>query len=186
MKLTVITSNPGKLKEFRSALDAIGIETDHTRIPYEEIQTPDPEDVVKAGMEEIRAKGMSNFIIDDSGLFIDSMDGFPGVYSAYVQNTIGNAGILKLMNGETGRGAEFRCCIGCDIGGRTMIVTGICRGTILEKERGEEGFGFDPLFSADGTRSFAEMPIEEKNKISHRGTAIGMLAEELKKLCGKQ
>ena len=181
MKLKVITSNPGKVAEYARSFSEIGIEMEHLRLPYDEVQTSDLREVVGKGMDEIISKGVRDFIVDDSGLFIDSLRGFPGVWSAYAQKTIGNAGILKLMEGEQNRGAEFRCCIGCDIAGERVIVTGICRGSITQSERGSEGFGFDPIFTPDGNRTFAEIPIEEKNEVSHRGNAIRLMMEELRR-----
>lgn len=179
MKLKVITSNPGKVEEFRQAFEGLGIEMEHLHIPYDEPQTSELEGVVRKGLEEIRSKGYRDFIIDDSGMFVKALKGFPGVYSAYVQKTIGNGGVLQLMDGEEDRAAEFRCCIGCDIGGRTVIVTGVCKGTILREESGCGGFGYDPIFSPDGSRSFAEMSTDEKNTVSHRGNAIRLLREKL-------
>jgi XTP/dITP diphosphohydrolase len=132
-------------------------------------------------MDEIISKGVRNFIVDDTGLFIDSLKGFPGVWSAYAQKTIGNKGILKLMDGVEDRGAEFRCCIGCDIDGERIVVVGVCRGYITESEKGTDGFGFDPIFSPDGKLTFAEMSIEDKNLISHRGKAVRLLIQQLKK-----
>jgi len=182
MRLSVITSNPGKVLEYQRAFDKFGIETVHVKMPYDEIQSSDLEEVVRQGLAGLRAAGMSDFIIDDSGLFINCLGGFPGVWSAYVQKTIGNQGVLKLMGGVKDRSAEFRCCIGGCIGGMDIIVTGICAGVILEKERGAEGFGYDPIFSHDGGRSFAEIPVDEKNEISHRGSAIKLFVKELSHL----
>ena len=179
MKLKVITSNPGKVEEFRRAFADFGMEMEHAHIPYDEIQTSELEEVVRAGMKELRAQGLRDFIIDDSGMFVDALKGFPGVYSAYVQKTISNPGILTLMEGVEDRGAVFKCCIGCDIDGETFIVTGECRGTILEEARGDGGFGYDPIFSPDGRRSFAEITTEEKNTMSHRGNAFRLLREAL-------
>lgn len=181
MRLKVITSNPGKVREYQEELSGYGIEMEHLRHPYNEVQTSDLEEVVRKGMDAIEADGIRDFIIDDSGLFVDALKGFPGVWSAYVQKTIGNPGILKLMEGVEGRGAEFRCCIGCDIAGRRIVVTGVCRGVITEEERGSDGFGFDPVFSHDGERTFAEISMEEKNAVSHRGNAVRLLIEELKR-----
>ncbi len=180
MKLKVITSNPGKVAEYQKAFDELGIEMEHYRLPYDEVQTFDLEEVVEKGMDEIISKGVRNFIIDDTGLFIDSLKGFPGVWSAFVQKTIGNPGILKLMEGVKDRGAEFRCCIGCDIDGRRIVVTGVCRGFITDSEQGSEGFGYDPIFSPDGKLTFSEMSIEDKNRISHRGNAVRALIEQIK------
>ena len=182
MRIKIITSNLGKVKEFQAALSPLGLEVEHMRIPYDETQTSDLEEVVENGMEELRKKGLKDFIIDDSGLFVCDLKGFPGVYSSYVQKTIGNDGILDLMKERKNRDAEFRCCIGADIDGETIVVTGVCKGMMLKKPRGSEGFGFDPIFSADGERSFAELPMEEKNEISHRGIAIKLLIKELEKL----
>jgi len=182
MKLKVITSNPGKVAEFKKSLSDLGIEMEHLHIPYDEIQTSELEEVVKTGMKEIRSKGIRDFIIDDSGMFVDTLKGFPGVYSAYVQKTIGNKGILKLMENIDNRKATFKCCIGCDINGNTIIVTGECNGYILDHAVGSNGFGYDPIFSPDGKRSFAEISIEEKNTMSHRGNAVKLLKTELTKI----
>ena len=180
MKIKVITSNPGKVAEYQKAFDDLGIEMEHYRLPYDEVQTSDLQEVVNKGMDEIIAKGVRDFIVDDTGLFIDSLKGFPGVWSAYAQKTIGNKGILKLMDGVENRGAEFRCCIGCDIGGKRIVVVGVCRGVITDCEKGTDGFGFDPIFSPDGKLTFAEMSVEDKNKISHRGNAVRLLIDALR------
>lgn len=154
---------------------------EHFPHPYDEVQTSDLEEVVNKGMDTIVSEGIRDFIVDDSGLFVDSLKGFPGVWSAYAQKTIGNQGILRLMEGVEDRGAEFRCCIGCDIDGRRIVVTGICRGTITDGERGKDGFGFDPVFSHDGERTFAEIPLDEKNSVSHRGNAVKLLIAEMRR-----
>ena len=83
------------------------------------------------------------------------------------------------MEGVEDRSATFKCCIGCDIDGKTIIVTGKCEGSILFEEKGKEGFGYDPIFSPDGNRSFAEISVEEKNTMSHRGNAVKLLREAL-------
>lgn len=184
MKLTIVTSNLGKVKEFQNAFDDLGIELVHKHIEYDEVQSSDLEEVVAKGLKYLKEAGLSDFIIDDSGIFINSLKGFPGVWSAYVQNTIGNTGILKLMEDAEDRNAEFRCCIGCNISGKDIIVTGKCEGIILKKECGNDGFGFDPIFSPDGRRSFSEITVDEKNLISHRGNAIKMLITEIKRSLG--
>ncbi|MCL1810613.1 MAG: RdgB/HAM1 family non-canonical purine NTP pyrophosphatase [Methanomassiliicoccaceae archaeon] len=182
MRMTIITSNPGKVREYQHYFEGLGIETAHLNVPYDEIQSSDLEEVVRKGMDELKSKGISDFIIDDSGLFIDRLEGFPGVWSAYVQKTIGNEGILKLMGGVEERSAVFKCCIGCNMNGKDIIVTGTCNGVILEEERGTEGFGYDPIFSHDGQRSFAEVRTDEKNDFSHRGNAVRLLLAEMEKI----
>ncbi len=180
MRLSVVTHNPGKVKEYQNALGEYGIEMEHINREYDEVQTAYLEEVVDKGLKALHAAGLNNFMIDDSGLFVEALKGFPGVYSAYGQKTIGNAGILKLMEGIEDRRAVFKCCIGCMIGDETVIVTGMCPGVILECTRGDGGFGYDPIFSPDGEHSFAEIPLEEKNVISHRGAATRMLIDGLR------
>ncbi|MDD3398785.1 MAG: RdgB/HAM1 family non-canonical purine NTP pyrophosphatase [Candidatus Methanomethylophilaceae archaeon] len=181
MRLAVITSNPGKVEEYRAALSVLGIEMEHRRFPYMEPQVDDLNEVVRHGLEELRSQGLQDFIIDDSGLFVESLKGFPGVYSAYALKTLGNNGLLRLLDGQEQRRAEFQCCIGCSRDGMPdIVVRGSCQGVILTKEQGEGGFGFDPIFSPDGERSFAQMGTEEKNAMSHRGRAVQALAEALR------
>jgi len=182
MKLKVITSNPGKVVEYREALASFSIDTEHIRFPYEEIQSSELTEVVRYGMRTLKGLGLKDFIIDDSGMFVDALKGFPGVYSSYVQKTLGNAGILKLMENVKERKANFQCCIGCNINGSDIIVLGRCDGVILKEEKGTEGFGYDPIFSIDGKRSLAELSLKEKNKISHRGNAVSLLVKELNKM----
>lgn len=179
MKLKVITSNPGKVAEFQKMFGDLGIEMEHAKVPYDEVQTSELEEVVEKGMDALRSKGLKDFIIDDSGMFVNALKGFPGVYSAYVQKTVGNDGVLTLMEGIEDRSAVFKCCIGCDIDGETILVTGECPGVILHEARGTEGFGYDPIFSPDGKLSFAEIPLSDKNEISHRGNAVKLLRREL-------
>lgn len=183
MKLTVITSNPGKVEEYRSALSSLNIEMEHLKCTYAEPQVDSLEEVVISGIRELKSRGLKNFIIDDSGLFVEALKGFPGVYSAYALKTLGNQNLLKLMQGVPNRRANFQCCIGCSVEGYLdIVVSGCCKGTILDNARGEKGFGFDPIFSVDGFYSFAEIGIEEKNTISHRGLATLALAERLKNI----
>ena len=152
----------------------------HVNREYDEVQTAYLEEVVDKGIKQLAKEGLTDFLVDDSGLFINHFKGFPGVYSAYGQKTLGNKGILKLMEGVEDRGAVFKCCIGARIGDQTIIVTGQCPGEILLEERGTEGFGYDPIFSPDGVHSFAEIPTDEKNIISRRGVALRLFIDELK------
>ncbi|MGI6009395.1 MAG: RdgB/HAM1 family non-canonical purine NTP pyrophosphatase [Methanomethylophilus sp.] len=181
LKLGVVTHNPGKVREYQAALGGYGIEMVHINREYDEVQTAHLEEVVDKGMKQLHAEGLRDFMVDDSGLFINAFGGFPGVYSSFVQKTVGNGGVLKLMDGVEDRSATFRCCIGAWIGDERIVVTGICPGVITHSARGTDGFGYDPIFSPDGEKTFAEIPTDEKNIISHRGNAIRMLVDELRK-----
>ena len=181
MKLCAITSNLGKLEEFRAVLPEIEIV--HENIDCDEIQADTLEEVVMNCINQLRLKGHDNFILDDSGLFIDGLKGFPGVYSAYVLKTLENEGILKIMEGNEERVARFKCCIGACVMSKIIIAYGECQGKIAFKKSGRGGFGFDPIFIPDGyEESFAEMPPAEKNKISHRGNALRSFAEQFRAL----
>ncbi len=179
MRIKVITSNAGKMREYAQALEGLGLEVFQDSVPYDEIQADALEDVVGHGLRDLMMNEDS-FIIDDSGLFIDHLKGFPGVYSAYALKTLGNQGILELMRDVKERAARFECCIGCKLPGREpFIVSAACHGSILDAPQGDKGFGFDPIFSSDGVRSFSELEMEEKNTISHRGLAVRKLAERI-------
>ena len=123
-------------------------------------------------------------MLEDSGLFIKALNGFPGVYSAYVFQTIGHLGILRLMEGIRERDARFESRIAlCLPDGNIELVSGTCPGTIPQTMRGSEGIGFDPVFIPKGDyRTFAEMSIEEKEVHSHRGQALSALRERLARL----
>ena len=82
--VSVITSNPGKMREFEKELGGLGIGVTQLNKGYDEVQTDCLEEVVVHGIRELRSRGMTDFIIDDSGLFIEALGGFPGVYSAYL------------------------------------------------------------------------------------------------------
>ncbi len=181
-KVHLITSNPGKLKEFQAALEPLGYQVVHLPEEVEEMQADTLEEVVMDCLRQLRSRRIRDFVLDDSGLFIDGLKGFPGVYSSYVLRTLGCEGLLKLMEDVEPRSARFECCIGCSLEGRKDIVLKeVCAGRIIFDMRGKGGFGFDPIFAAEGEeRSFAEMPLAEKNLISHRGKAIKSLARQLK------
>jgi len=117
--------------------------------------------------------------VEDSGFFVEELNGFPGTYSKYVQETIGNEGILKLLEGKENRNAYFKTVIGyCDENG-VKLFKGIVRGKVSEEIRSKGfGFAYDSIFIPEGEdRTFAEMTAEEKSEISHRKRAF----EEFKK-----
>jgi len=127
--------------------------------------------------------------VEDAGLFVEALKGFPGPYAAYVYHTIGNQGILKLMADTENRGANFQSVISyCDSENSVDPVSfyGEIKGEITPAQRteqGKSGFGFDPIFQPEGSsRTFAEMTVEEKNGYSHRAAAIRRFAEWYKTL----
>lgn len=124
---------------------------------------------------------------DDSGLSVDALDGAPGVYSARFAGEHGNDAannrlLLEKLVNVTDRSAHFVCCIACVLPtGKTLTVEGRCSGVIADAPRGQDGFGYDPLFYLPQfDHTFAELTAAEKNAVSHRGRALEALAEALK------
>jgi XTP/dITP diphosphohydrolase len=161
-----------------------GYELEHIKTAYPEIQAESLEITIIPGLEWVMSKYKRPIMIDDSGLFIDALKGFPGVYSSYVFKTVGCDGILSLMKGVRDRRSRFECCIGfMRPGGEPFIAKGVAPGSISSEKVGTGGFGYDPIFVPEGCdRTYAQIEVGEKNKISHRGRAIASLVEELPRL----
>ena len=165
----IITHNKNKFEEMRKVVPDLEM----VNMEYPEIQANSLEEVVDFALDYLAERIEGNFIIDDSGLFILSLNNFPGVYSAYVFDTLGNQGILKLMKEIEDRRAIFKTVIGVRVEEQNFKFVGLCHGYISKEPRGANGFGYDPIFIPEGeNRTFAEMSTEEKNRISHRGKAI--------------
>ena len=150
MKIRFVTSNDGKAREVAAMLAPLGYDLERVNTTYPELQVDSLEDVVNYGLEWLSTKLEQPYIIDDSGLFVHSLKGFPGVYSAYVYKTLGYQGILELLKGKEDRSAKFECCAGLMMGGKRHIFTGVTEGTIIETPKGSDGFGFDPVFVPSG------------------------------------
>ena len=163
-----VTSNKGKFVEAQ----AIFGDLVQKNIGYNELQVDTLEEVVDFGMKEVMARLNGSVMIEDAGMFIDELNGFPGVYSAYVQKTIGNNGILRLMEGMYNRGAAFKSVVGyAEPGMEPVVFKGELKGDIGFEPRGTGGFGYDPIFYVNG-KSLAEMSLEEKNRKSHRAGSM--------------
>jgi XTP/dITP diphosphohydrolase len=172
-----VTTNGGKFREVSKMLAEAGIESEMLDLDYPEIQCDTLEEVVQNALDWLSGKVEGDFLIDDSGLFISSLGGFPGVYF----HTVGCEGILKILEGVENREAEFRCCFGLHWQGEARLFTGVSPGTITREKRGEGGFGYDPIFVPSGhEKSFAEISTDEKNELSHRGKALEKVLEFLK------
>ncbi|MCK9566413.1 MAG: XTP/dITP diphosphatase, partial [Methanothrix sp.] len=156
-----VTSNKGKYSEAQAILGEI-VQRD---IGYAEIQADTLEEVALYGMKEVAARLEGPVMLEDAGLFVEALQGFPGVYSAYVQKTIGNAGILRLMEGQENRLAYFKSSVAyAEPGLETVMFSGEVHGQIGFEPRGKKGFGYDPIFYV-GDESMAEMDLEKKNQI---------------------
>ncbi|OJF16352.1 MAG: non-canonical purine NTP pyrophosphatase [Bacillaceae bacterium G1] len=188
----IATRNPGKLKEFQAFFGQFGWKVQGLN------DFPDVPEIVEDGRtfeENARKKAEALFdwtkrpvLADDSGLEVDALDGRPGVYSARYagEGATDGQNIAKLLAELQGvpagrRQARFRCVLVFILDeGRQLVAEGTCEGIILEKPRGDGGFGYDPVFFVPALgKTMAELSAEEKNRISHRGAALRQLAERM-------
>lgn len=177
----VLTSNEGKFRELEALAKGYGIELEWVRTPKWEIQSEDLAEIAKFSAEIAFSTLKEPVIVEDTGLFIDSLNGFPGPYTSYARKTIGLEGILKLMEGKNDRRARFVTYLAYADSINTKVFVGEVRGVIADSIRGSRGFGFDPIFVPEGSdKTFAEMDVEEKNKYSHRAKAFRAFAEFFK------
>lgn len=170
------TNNTSKFNEARRVLSRYKIAIGMLRVKVIEVQSENLEEI--AEMSAIYAFQQCHLpiIVEDAGLFIDALNGFPGPYTSYVYKTIGNEGLLKLMENVPNRKACFRSVVAylSDELDTPVCFKGEVFGEITEEIRkGYSGFGFDPVFKPFGCeKTFAEMSIDEKNKYSHRAKAL--------------
>jgi XTP/dITP diphosphohydrolase len=191
-EIVVATANPGKLREIRDALQGMAVEI----VSLIDLSPPPPieedgksfrENALKKARVVAQHTGRLT-IADDSGLEVDCLQGKPGVRSARfagerASDAENNRKLLQLLKDVplAQRGAFFRCVIAIvDPRGKEAWVKGVCRGVIGETERGSQGFGYDPLFLLPEIgKTLAELPLEVKNRVSHRGRALAALKEAL-------
>ncbi|MEM2105201.1 MAG: XTP/dITP diphosphatase [Candidatus Bathyarchaeia archaeon] len=177
------TSNINKFNEARNELAKYKISVGMLRVKTLEIQSENLEEVAKASAIEAYKKCGLPIIVEDAGLFVEALNGFPGPYASYVHKTIGNGGLLRLMENLENRKAFFRSVIAyCSPDFTSPICfVGEVEGEIVREERRGEnksGFGFDPIFKPlNSIKTFAEMSIAEKNMFSHRARALRKFAE---------
>ena len=171
--ITFITGNEHKVKEAENIFKDYDIELEHIDLGYDELQGT-LEEVALSGAKYASRKLDKPVIVEDAGLFIRALNGFPGTYSHYVQDTLGNQGILKLMEDVSDRYAEFRSVIGyCAPNSEPKTFLGKVKGEIAVEERGDLGFAFDPLFYVPSEdKTFGELTTEEKNQFSHRKNSL--------------
>jgi XTP/dITP diphosphohydrolase len=191
LKLIFATNNQHKVDEIRSVLPD-DFEIINLKEAGIEIDIPEPHDTLEANASEksktiFKMTGLSCFS-EDTGLEVMALNGEPGVKSARFagDGRSFNANIEKLLinlAGKQDRSARFRTVISLLIDGKENLFEGICRGKIIEEKRGEQGFGYDPVFiPAGSSKTFGEMSMQEKTKYSHRAKATEKLVAFLNNL----
>ncbi|MDU9693003.1 XTP/dITP diphosphatase [Priestia aryabhattai] len=188
-EIIIATKNAGKVKDFETLFSPKGFKV-KSLLDFPEIEDVEETGVTFAENATLKAETILSalnkpVIADDSGLAIDALNGEPGVYSARYagENKDDNANIEKVLQKLNDvpfekRTARFHCALAIAVPGkRTEIVEGTCEGRILEEKRGENGFGYDPIFFVEKWNcSMAELTKEQKNQISHRANALQKLA----------
>ncbi|MDE0707810.1 MAG: hypothetical protein OSB33_02560 [Candidatus Poseidoniales archaeon] len=189
--LNFLTGNSGKLAEAQTLLGPLGWEIQSFEVDGKVPDVIEPQSdnlttvalaKIAQGVELLASQGRlgESLLVEDSGLFIDALPEFPGVYSAHILESIGCDGILRLLDDE--RTAYFLTVAALWTGEAVEVFVGRCDGSISAEIRGDGGFGYDPIFipdeSQDG-RTFAEMTNEGKSTFSHRGRALSALFDYL-------
>lgn len=188
MKLVFATNNQNKVNEVQSllpehitilSLKDIGCEED---IP-ETQPTIEGNAIQKA--QYVKEHYGYDCFADDTGLEVNALNGEPGVFSARYAGSQRNAddNMNKLLNeleNKKDRSAHFKTVVALILNGEQHTFPGICEGTIIKEKKGEKGFGYDPIFMADGfTETFAQISLAEKNRVGHRGKAVQKLIDFL-------
>jgi XTP/dITP diphosphohydrolase len=182
LHLSFLTGNTHKFQEVKKYIESSGLDAVITQknLPLTEIQSDSIEKVAIYKVQSAADLLNSNCFVEDAGFFIDYLKDFPGVFSSYVKDMIGNEGILKLMQDVEVRKASFRSVIALFLEGNVYTFHGRVDGSVSYKIRGMQGFGYDPIFIPNGSdKTFAEIPMELKNSMSHRIKALKAMCDFL-------
>lgn len=179
MKITFVTHNKNKVREFKEILEP-QIQVEQLDYDYPEIRDDDPVEIARHGAKLCAEKFNKTVVVEDSGLFINALKGFPGVCSAYIHKRIGLSGLLKLMEGIKDRGCIYKSAVAiCSPAKLPKAFLGSENGTIAESVRGLHGFGHDPIFIPQGSElTYGEMRDAEKQK-RFRRRAVEQLRRSL-------
>ena len=186
LRFVIVTRNKGKAEEFKKIFSGYGLRFRVEPMETPEIQASDLRSIAKESVLYAYDVLREPVMVEDAGLFIDALNGFPGPFSSYAYKTIGIRGILKLLEGVEDRRARFVSVIAfySPLTEPVRFFVGEVEGYISDEPRGSKGFGFDPIFipaEGDG-RTFGEMDVEEKNRFSHRARSSKKFAEWISRL----
>jgi len=182
MQLLFATSNDDKADEVRNALSDTDISIKRESVDIDEIDAHDVEDVAvrKAKDSAAALETDKPVLVDDTGLYIKSLNGFPGSHASYALQTIEIDGLLTLMEDENDRAAYFKSTMAIHYpDGETIALSGTCTGTITYSESGDGGFGYDTVFIPEGNDETFAADIGYKSQVSHRVRAIQKLVDHL-------
>jgi len=180
MKITLVTGNWAKVMQAKEVLEPIGIEVDNIKLDTPELQLDTVEEVAKYSAKWASEELKCNVVKNDTGIVIDALKGFPGPYTHYVQDTLGEAGVLKLLKGEENRKARFVQALAfCEYGKEPVVFTSITEGTIAKRKSGKYGWCWDFIFIPDGkAKTLGSFKDEERFSLWN-DTGYKQLAEYL-------
>lgn len=170
MRLAVVTGNPHKAEEMAAFLEGT-VEVEHVSLDCPEYRDDEVGPIAREKARFAYETLCRPLIVDDTGFFVSALRGFPGPYAAYVLRTLGNEGMLRLLEGAADRSAFFVTAVAYADADGIRLFEGRLDGEITTAPRGSEGFGYDPIFAV-GDRTLAELPLAEKNRFSHRARAL--------------
>ena len=176
-RIIFASTNASKFKEISLLLRDFGIEIEFLRFRTVEIQSDSLEEIALKKSKVAYEKIGRPLIVEDTGLFIDSLNGFPGPYSSYVLETIGNQGILDLLSNKANRLALFRSVVAFKDRNNNLTFSGETKG-IISYHVSKGGWGYDPIFIPEGSSiTYAQHGITNKIGLSHRTHALNHFAE---------
>jgi len=175
------TSNDHKYEEASYVLTSLGIGIGRLPSKGDELQSEDPSEIAMHAAKAAYTEYRRPLFVEDTGLFIGTLGGFPGTSASYVFKTVGQRGVLRLMEEAADRHAEFISAVAYSDGhSRPRVFTGRLSGTIARRSLGQKGFGFDPIFIPQGGGvTLAQLDMRQKCQISHRAVALKSLASWL-------
>ncbi len=177
VRLYLVTGNRHKLKEAADAVRGYPLKLVQAGVGKLEVQSDSVEQVALASARHAYRILRRPVVVDDTSLEVEWLSGFPGPYANYAYRTIGLEGLLKLLDGAPSRRACFRTAVALILPPYEKVFVGVTCGVIAGEPRGAGGFGFDPIFVPDGeSRTYAEMSLAEKNRVSHRAKAFRAMA----------
>ena len=176
-KIYIATSNKGKIEEIS---DILKIPLEFANIEIDEVQSMDLEYVARKKVIEAFNILKKPVIVDDVGVYFESWNKFPGPFVKYVHNFLGNKKILDLFKKEKNRKLVVQSVVAYHDGKKIHTFVGTVKGTLSLKEKGSQGWGFDPIIIPNGEKqTYAQMGLKKKNQLSHRGKAFKKLKKFL-------
>ena len=182
MKLTLVTGNWAKILQAKQIFEPLGFEVDNVKMDTIEIQADTNEEVAAYSAKWASEKLHANVIKNDTGLYVDALGGFPGVYTHYVSDTIGEDGLLKLMKGVENRKAHFvQVSAFCEYGKEPVTFKSITPGTIAKRKSGKYGWSWDFVFIPEGKKKTLGCVPDSKRLLLWNNDFYKELAAYLKK-----